>query len=184
MKRKIFSLVMSLLLFGPLAAQANTVDASYTISGSAGNWLYDFSFTNNIGGTNNIYAVVLTMPNTTTIAGSPTSWGQGSFTPIEWCYASNCGYFGGTNLAPGDTLSGFLVRDTAVTPLSSIGWAVYAEGGTYFGSDNINNYYNPGFAGTMVTPLPAALPLFATGLGALGLLGWRRKRKAAPQPVS
>jgi hypothetical protein len=30
-------------------------------------------------------------------------------------------------------------------------------------------------------PLPAALPLFATGLGALGLLGWRRKRKAAAQ---
>jgi outer membrane lipase/esterase len=31
----------------------------------------------------------------------------------------------------------------------------------------------------IVTPLPAALPLFASGLGALGLLGWRRKRKAA-----
>ena len=29
-----------------------------------------------------------------------------------------------------------------------------------------------------VVPLPGALPLFATGLGALGLLGWRRKRKA------
>jgi hypothetical protein len=29
------------------------------------------------------------------------------------------------------------------------------------------------------TPLPAALPLFVTGLGALGLLGWRRKRKSA-----
>jgi hypothetical protein len=29
-----------------------------------------------------------------------------------------------------------------------------------------------------ITPLPAALPLFATGIGALGLLGWRRKRKA------
>ena len=28
------------------------------------------------------------------------------------------------------------------------------------------------------TPLPAALPLFATGLGVLGLIGWRRKRKA------
>jgi hypothetical protein len=27
------------------------------------------------------------------------------------------------------------------------------------------------------TPLPAALPLFATGLGGLGLFGWRRKRK-------
>jgi hypothetical protein len=32
--------------------------------------------------------------------------------------------------------------------------------------------------GTSTTPLPAALPLFASGLGALGLLGWRRKRKA------
>ena len=32
---------------------------------------------------------------------------------------------------------------------------------------------------TATTPLPAALPLFASGLGALGLLGWRRKRKNA-----
>jgi hypothetical protein len=32
---------------------------------------------------------------------------------------------------------------------------------------------------TAATPLPAALPLFAGGLGALGVLGWRRKRKAA-----
>ena len=29
------------------------------------------------------------------------------------------------------------------------------------------------------TPLPAALPLFATGLGAMGLFAWRRKRKSA-----
>jgi len=28
------------------------------------------------------------------------------------------------------------------------------------------------------TPLPAALPHFAAGLGAFGLLGWRRKRKS------
>jgi endo-1,4-beta-xylanase len=27
-------------------------------------------------------------------------------------------------------------------------------------------------------PLPAGLPLFATGLGGLGLIGWRRKRRA------
>jgi hypothetical protein len=32
--------------------------------------------------------------------------------------------------------------------------------------------------GPAPVPLPATLPLFATGLGALGLLGWRRKRKA------
>ena len=35
------------------------------------------------------------------------------------------------------------------------------------------------YDGKSDTPLPAALPLFATGLGALGLLGWRRKRKIA-----
>jgi hypothetical protein len=29
------------------------------------------------------------------------------------------------------------------------------------------------------TPLPTALPLFATGIGAMGLFGWRRKRKNA-----
>jgi hypothetical protein len=50
-----------------------------------------------------------------------------------------------------------------------------------------DNAYN--FAGTnfrldnltldSTTPLPAALPLFASGLGGLGLLTWRRKRKAA-----
>jgi hypothetical protein len=34
------------------------------------------------------------------------------------------------------------------------------------------------FEGFTPTPIPAALPLFATGLGAMGLLGWRRKRKA------
>ena len=31
---------------------------------------------------------------------------------------------------------------------------------------------------TEATPLPAALPLFVTDIGGLGLLGWRRKRKA------
>jgi len=40
-----------------------------------------------------------------------------------------------------------------------------------FGSGEIRGQLN-------AVPLPAALPLFATGLGALGLLAWRRKRKA------
>jgi hypothetical protein len=36
-----------------------------------------------------------------------------------------------------------------------------------------------GAVGTITTPLPATLPLFATGLAGLGLLGWRRKKAAA-----
>jgi hypothetical protein len=35
-----------------------------------------------------------------------------------------------------------------------------------------------------IVPVPGALPLFAGGLGALGLLGWRRRRKAAAAPLS
>jgi hypothetical protein len=35
------------------------------------------------------------------------------------------------------------------------------------------------YAAIAPVPLPAALPLFATGLGVIGLLGWRRKRKNA-----
>jgi hypothetical protein len=47
------------------------------------------------------------------------------------------------------------------------------QNGTVFVTYNLS-----GTAPVVVTPLPAALPLFATGLGALGLLGWRRKRRS------
>ena len=53
-----------------------------------------------------------------------------------------------------------------------------APGGTVpnqFGTTDFFSSANIEFAAA--TPLPAALPLFVTGLGALGLLGWRRKRK-------
>jgi hypothetical protein len=42
----------------------------------------------------------------------------------------------------------------------------------YIALDNID------VSAVAATPLPAALPLFATGLAGLGLLGWRRKRRA------
>lgn len=57
---------------------------------------------------------------------------------------------------------------------------VLPEGVTANAPDSFvtNNIFGP--PGTVVaTPAPAALPLFVTGLGALGLLGWRKKRKAA-----
>ena len=46
---------------------------------------------------------------------------------------------------------------------------------------NFDNLYY-GHSSVITTPLPAALPLFATGLGVLGLLGWRRKRKGSKRP--
>jgi hypothetical protein len=43
-----------------------------------------------------------------------------------------------------------------------------------------SSFANPGCIAVFAnaTPLPATLPLLATGIGALGLLGWRRKQKA------
>jgi len=86
-----------------------------------------------------------------------------------------------------------------VTSLDFDSMVTQAPGNTYDGSSACasgfgnNNNFPPSYlfgkapfdfafsiTGTPVaqTPLPGALPLFATGLGALGLLGWRRKRKA------
>jgi len=59
--------------------------------------------------------------------------------------------------------------------LSSIGltsFQLYGAGISSTDGGNVSMQLAPA-----VTPLPAALPLFATGLGAMGLLGWRRKRK-------
>ena len=52
--------------------------------------------------------------------------------------------------------------------------AVYAAGYSETGTDSV---WFAQVQNVSPTPLPAALPLLAGGLGALGLLGWRRKRK-------
>jgi hypothetical protein len=46
-------------------------------------------------------------------------------------------------------------------------------GDGWSGSVTVEYTYN-----VTTTPLPATLPLFASGIGGLGLFGWRRKRKA------
>jgi hypothetical protein len=55
----------------------------------------------------------------------------------------------------------------------------YANLDTYLGYvnyDPIVSSDNLQIAAVGTTPLPAALPLFASGLGAIGLFSWRRKR--------
>jgi len=54
-----------------------------------------------------------------------------------------------------------------------------ADAGVQTSSDNNDQGENNNDQGNNLSqvPLPATLPLFATGLAGLGLLGWRRKRK-------
>ena len=70
----------------------------------------------------------------------------------------------------------------------SLGMYVSPDGQTAFlffddknGGDQDHDYNDMVVKVTFAnaTPVPAALPLFASGLGAMGVLGWRRKRKLA-----
>jgi hypothetical protein len=84
---------------------------------------------------------------------------------------------------PGDPTSGttgFFLLDGVKTSFSSANDNALDLTGTVFTFEE-RNWYDPTFYVSALdytsTPLPAALPLFATGLGALGLFGWRKKRK-------
>ncbi|HVO03484.1 MAG TPA: hypothetical protein VMT54_14860 [Candidatus Cybelea sp.] len=84
-------------------------------------------------------------------------------------------------VTPGTDDEGLLIGGT-LSMFTKTKWA-FATDGTPIAL----SYYAelaPGVQGTLsvnftpaATPLPAALPLFATGFGALGLLAWKGKRK-------
>jgi hypothetical protein len=163
------------------SANANSVDVSYAVSGSPGNWLVDVTFTNNLGylGPNyEIYFLGIQLPSTDIVnspspfASANNPWGplpSGTTYNNNWCVDACINRTFGLGILPGQTVSGFEALDTDLSAPTSIQWFAYAF--------NDGGPGNPGFEGIAGTPLPAALPLFATGLGALGLLGWRRKRK-------
>ena len=93
-----------------------------------------------------------------------------------------------TVLSAGDYWVGFKINRNIGA--SQVYWAEAASGdnlSAILGLSGWTTPYQPGVMTNAVfevngdinaVPLPAALPLFATGLGAMGLLGWRRKRKA------
>ena len=102
------------------------------------------------------------------------------------------GTFGGETidaLLPINTFGGNdnTLLSTISPELSSMGISASASGLTFrlfhsSGGDQsevlFGSSIEPGVFSVSAVPLPGALPLFATGLGALALLTWRRKRKA------
>jgi hypothetical protein len=79
----------------------------------------------------------------------------------------------------GDLYSAYLNGST--TPATTFVSSLFASGYTGVYDHDVFNNGAQSFDNFLViaeTPLPAALPLFASGSALLGFLGWRRKRKA------
>jgi len=171
----LFFPVAFILSFG--SAKAITINATQSL-------LIDASFTSlNPPGTNITVAIQ-------TSAADPFDGAPGGDYSIKFFNASNVGFSFQTRSPAAGSTSDFFTFVIS-SPLNSI--LLEATAGVSFdvlavslSSPDFNALlgvpsfqavaapYNP-----TATPLPAALPLIATGLGVLGLFGWRRKRKAA-----
>jgi hypothetical protein len=81
------------------------------------------------------------------------------------------------NMPPGNAGNPFL--GTSAATAVPVFVAALLNGETYL-NIHTSNFPTGEIRGFLApVPLPAALPLFATGLGAFALLAWRRKRKTA-----
>jgi len=186
------SLSTLVALAGAFALSLSTAQAqpppsvSFTTSGSPGNLTLDFSVTNNLGGTNDIYFFGVQVDSGRDITGSPTG-----FNPNSWTSWNNAPYggsstnynnvwIGSSSLLPGNTLSGFDVVTTDLVAPTNVHWFAFATNGTYTGVGNFHSQSNPGFEGVTnasntSVPEPSACAL----LGSLGLSGavWLRRKR-------
>ena len=93
-----------------------------------------------------------------------------------------------------DGTAQFVVDGTAIGSLNTYnrGWFQVAISDLTLGLhtlrvNEISNdlaFDNFGALSTNAVPLPGALPLFVTSIGAMGLLGWRRNRRIAKAVTS
>jgi hypothetical protein len=135
-----------------------------------------------------LYGRILTGAGGTVDIYLPAWSGPSAFGPASFSSSANSG--------SGDTVGAYAgILSYLLVPHGYASDSALADSSTYLGATLVSLGVTPGtYVWTwglgadqsftleigptpLQTPLPAALPLFASGLGALGLLGWRRKRK-------
>jgi hypothetical protein len=177
MKTKLLGLIACMALLGIAPANALTFDFSFTnVSGNI-----DGTVTGEIDGLVNNEANQT--PTAIFIDSAPAGLGLVFSTPFN-LLADNFASYGYQFSVSDGTLTGLFEETDAATYL----FQFYLLPGNValinlwfpqYGNSVIG-IAPPDFVAVTATPLPAALPLFATGLGAMGLFNWRRKRKNGP----
>ena len=180
------------LALAAVTSRAAPVEVSYTVSGSTGDWLLDFSVANNLNpapANMSLYffGVLLSAPD---IVGSPagydpTIWPSWNTQPdggSDTNYNNNWINLNFDTLFPGETLSGFEVHSTDGLAPTNVPWFAYgyAFEAEYTGGGNFSRNGNPGFEGVALQaesqiPEPASLTLVGLTLAALGGLSKRRR---------
>lgn len=141
------------------SVNAQPVNVNYVVTGSAGNWLFDFTVTNTGIGAPADFGVYLfgVQIGPTAVASTPANWMQAM--PWTTAYGSGTTYNNtwmtdpSLGLGTGKSLSGFSAHNFALEAPTSVKWFAYAisqsqaaAGTWYEGGDNFNgNVYNPGF---------------------------------------
>jgi hypothetical protein len=204
MRAAIKTFGMIALVAAALSAQSKTSWAN-TAQADLTDFLQDIKLTNDAGSTSNIVGFVYSLgaPGdgiATWQSSSGTAGGIASnflsdgdrfqtvtFTGLSIAPGANA-TFGSLDIDLITTLVPLVIDEGTVTLGSSLAhafvqvlWQDGSSGQTSLLQQawTIDQSLIIGESAVAATPLPGALPLFAAGLGTLGLLGWRRKKKAA-----
>jgi hypothetical protein len=179
---------MPVQAFASVSLGAGTLEVS-TLNGTSGVQLWDtLSFTLPNGYSGPPIPVTLSLTVAGSVSGNATLGDGLSFggTEVTGCIASGtfrCYGTVGLNLS----ITEYLTSSATDIPIWATLSAQTAGGGgsaddppylSLILPDDVTFSSGSGvFLSAVATPVPAALPLFSTGLGAMGLFGWRRKRK-------
>ncbi len=97
---------------------------------------------------------------------------------VEYSIGINCGDLSN----PNDNGLGCVANPVLATTIASFQFYKNNPFALGFGTNDTLSTFQIDVAAA--TPLPATLPLFASGLGGLGLLGWRRKKRTQATAVA
>lgn len=192
--------VLAAALAVALSASATPVAVTYTVSGTSGAWVLDFTVGNNLNPGQDIYIFGVLLP-TTNILASPPQWANPAhFNPsndggpnvnFNNVWHLPVATFGTSNaIAAGNSLSGFQAGVNTVAAPTSVEWLAIAQDVTptgsapYPGNNNYNfgvppppgfapSQENPGFVGT-ASPVPEPSSMFLIGTALVGLAPLRR----------